>query len=345
MRELRGNLHVHSDLSDGTLPIPDIARTAQQCELDFVGINDHHVKCSESQYLSGVLMLMGTEFNSRHSHYLAYNTSAVFEEKQVDGAEVIGAVKKSGGMGIIAHPFEKGAPAYNAGKHYPWQDWNVAGYNGIELWNLSSQWKDAIKSYPQALRMWVFNRHKPFCAGACSQALAKWDEVCQQGHVTGVAGSDLHAPYIGPRWLGLKVLGYSMLFSAANNYVLVERRTGRAEEDSALLLDALTRGRCWFALDWLAEARGFAFRAEAGGNLAAMGDTLTSRTARVWLQVRIPRRGEITVLRNGRPVHVQHARDKFEYPAQQAGVYRVEVSLERRGRKIPWIYTNPVYVK
>ena len=78
MKELRGNLHVHSDRSDGTLPIPEIARVAADCNLDFVGINDHHALCSDNYYCEGVLILMGTEYNSRHSHYLAYDAGVSY---------------------------------------------------------------------------------------------------------------------------------------------------------------------------------------------------------------------------------------------------------------------------
>src|SRR5690554_3187096 len=118
MQVLRGNLHVHFLHSDGTLSLPEIAGAARQCGLDFVGINDHYAVCGESQYLEGILFLMGTEFNSSHNHYLAYNTPVSFPERQVEAAALVDAVKKSGGMGIIAHPFEKGSKIVSSGRNY-----------------------------------------------------------------------------------------------------------------------------------------------------------------------------------------------------------------------------------
>ena len=64
-------MHIHSDQSDGTLPVPEIAGIAQRCGLDFIGINDHYAV--RQDMIGGVLVLMGTELNRRHSHYLAYN--------------------------------------------------------------------------------------------------------------------------------------------------------------------------------------------------------------------------------------------------------------------------------
>jgi hypothetical protein len=343
MGELRGNLHVHSDRSDGTLAVETIAQIAYDCNLDFVGINDHHVVCSPNQYLHGVLMLMGSEFNSQHSHYLAYNACSGLNDRQVDGSKVVEHVKKNKGMGIIAHPFEKGSPLVSRGKHYPWQDWNVKGYDGIELWNQTSQWRDGAKTLNSSLCMWLFNRYKPFLAGACPQALAKWDEVCQQRHVTGLAGSDLHAPELGRGPLKFKVLDYPMLFSAVNNYVFAQPKTGDARIDSQNLIAALTQGRCWFAFDWLELAYGFRFNAYTEHTCVGMGGALAN-TGNVRLSVHIPHGGEIEFFHNGKPLHKSYGR-KAEARVSQGGVYRVEARLKKRQQFIPWIYSNPVYIK
>lgn len=344
MRVLRGNLHVHSDISDGTLALPEIARTAAQCRLDFVGINDHHVKCSDNNYLEGVLVLMGTEFNSCHSHYLAYNSHVSYPETQVDGARLVKDVKESGGMGIIAHPFEKGSPLVSKGKFYPWKDWNVWGYDGIEVWNQTSQWRDAATSLFRALWMWIFDRHRPFRAGACPQALAKWDEVCQARHVTGLAGSDLHAPLIGWKGIGCKILDYPMLFSTVNNYVMVQEISGNADLDSAQLINAMTMGRCWFAQDKLELAHGFSFTAETGQSQVGLGELLKIEAGHALLKVKIPTTGEVTVFLNGKPINKTVAKT-FQCSVAAHGVYRVEVRLKRNRKWVPWIYSNPIYIK
>lgn len=340
MRELRGNLHVHSDQSDGTLPIEEIARIAQSVHLDFIGINDHHAINLENRYIDEVLVLMGTELNSRHSHYLGYNVRQGLKDKQVDGAAAIAHVKKCKGVGIIAHPFEKGSPLVSRGKHYPWQDWNVDGYDGIEIWNLSSQWKDAAIRLDSALRMWFFDRYRPFFAGPCAQALAKWDEVCQGRHVTGVTGSDLHGPQVSLGGIKFKILDYPMLLAAVNNYILVEDLVGVAEADSEQILSALVQGRCWICFDWLELGYGFKFTAESEFGSATMGESLT---APVVLQVKTPYAGQITLLCNGQRVHSVTGHN-LEYHAGP-GVYRVEVYTKARRKLLPWIFSNPIYVK
>lgn len=344
MRELRGNLHVHSTESDGTLSLPEIALAAAGCKLDFVGINDHYAACTDNMYMDGVLFLMGTEYNTAHSHYLAYNAGASTLARQEDGARVIQDVREKGGMGIIAHPFETGSPLVGRGKSYPWQDWNVRGYDGIELWNQTSQWRDAVESIPQALWLWFFRRYCPFFRGACPRSLEMWDQICQSGHVTGLAGSDLHAPLFGWKKMGLKVLDYTMLFSLVNNYVLVNKPSGDARRDSHSLIESLKSGCCWFALDWLDLAYGFSFTASNGERQASMGETLELAEGLTWLRIVLPRGGEITIIQNGRSVLHREAAG-LDFPVPAPGVYRVEVRLKRRRRWIPWIYSNPLYIK
>jgi len=344
MISVRGNLHVHSDRSDGTLPLEKIAKAAARSQLDFVGINDHHVVCSDSRYMHKVLFLMGTEFNSQHSHYLAYSSDVSFPKQQVDSGKLVKAVKMSGGMGIIAHPFEKGSPIVSRGKHYPWLDWTITGFDGLEIWNLTSQWRDAASSYIQALGMWLFDRYKPFRSGACPKALAKWDELCNQVHVSALTGSDLHAPVIKLLGLHFKILDYSMLFSTVNNYALVDNWTGNAKVDTKQVLSALSLGKSWIAADWLSLAHGFSFFAVAGEQRAGMGEFLRFRD-RYWLQVNSPNQGRILLLHNGVPIRKLENNKKLEYAGTEPGVYRVEVHLRHKNSWIPWLYSNPIYIK
>lgn len=339
IRELRGNLHIHTDRSDGSLPIDEIVRLASKCKLDFLGFNDHFAACGPSYYEKGVLIMQGTELNHDHSHFLAYNCSSVPKLKQQDGAAVAAQVKNSGGLGIVAHPFENGSPLIGRGRCYPWLNWETEDYQGIEIWNLTSQWRDSASSYWQSLCQWLFHRHRPFARGACPQALAKWDSLCQQRHVTAVAGSDLHAPWIKAWGIKFKILHYSMLLAAVNTYCLAEV-TGEAEKDGAEIFAALRQGRCWIAYDHLSLGRGFSFSAEAGENRADMGGTIRRAQGKAWLRIKLPRLGEISLIHNGIPVVREEAQAR-DLSVGAAGAYRVEARL----KGIPWIYSNPIYIK
>ena len=338
LRELRGNLHIHTNRSDGTLSPSEIASLANRCKLDFIGINDHFAVCGPSYYEKGILILQGTELNKDHSHCLAYNCSLAPKPKQEDGAVVAEQVINSGGIGIIAHPFETGSPLVSGGRCYPWLNWETADYQGIEIWNQTSQWRDSARSYWQSLRQWLFRRYRPFAQGACPKALAKWDKVCRQRHVTGVAGSDLHAPIIKVWGIKFKLLQYPMLLAAVNTYCLAEV-TGDGKRDGAEIIAALRQGRCWIAYDRLSLGRGFSYTAEAGENWAGMGGTVSRTRGKAWLRIKLPRPGEIRLIHNGIPV-IREKGQTRDLSVGAAGVYRVEARL----KGIPWIYSNPIYI-
>jgi hypothetical protein len=76
---------------------------------------------------------------------------------------------------------------------------------------------------------------------------------------------------------------------------------------------------------------------------AEMGDELSCKGG-VTFQIRLPRRTECVLLKDGKPVRTWRQHELCTYNTTQAGVYRVEVYIDYLGRKRGWIYSNPVYV-
>ncbi len=327
------------------MDLESIAPLAGKAGLDFIGINDHHVECEPAEYLKGVLVLKGSEYNLAHSHYLAYGVARGPDELQLSARETVELVNSQGGLGIIAHPFEKGSPYFSSGRAYRWQDWDVDGYQGIELWNATSQWKEQTARLLRALFLLVFDPHRPLLVGPCREALQKWDMATRQRHVSGVAGSDLHAPAVKLGCLRLAVLDYPMLFRALNNYVLLENvPTGDGETDGRAVLAALAAGRCWFALDWLASGSGFRFWARHEEKTFGMGEAVYSQGRNVELIVELPREGNIRLLANGQEFANQQS-NSLSVNVSRPGSYRVEVRLPFRRRLVPWLFSNPIYLR
>jgi hypothetical protein len=62
------------------------------------------------------------------------------------------------------------------------------------------------------------------------------------------------------------------------------------------------------------------------------------------LGVDLPLSAVISLKRNG--VQVAEAHDtQLRYTPKEPGVYRVEVLLDYDGTFLPWIYSNPIYLK
>ena len=150
MYEYIGNMHIHSSYSDGSLEIEDIAAKASRVGLDFIIITDHYTLNGsydgKEGYQQNVLVLIGMEANETKNHYLCLDIEKEVKNNNENPQMVIDEVNWQHGIGIIAHPFEKGSPLFADGISFEWTDWGVSGFQGIEIWNFTSQWKDHVTS-------------------------------------------------------------------------------------------------------------------------------------------------------------------------------------------------------
>ena len=86
--EVVGAIHLHSDFSDGSLPIPEIARIAEAKNLDYLMFSDHNTLEPKRQGLERwhgrVLVIIGCEINDPddRNHYLAFRINREPEKNQ-----------------------------------------------------------------------------------------------------------------------------------------------------------------------------------------------------------------------------------------------------------------------
>jgi hypothetical protein len=135
---------------------------------------------------------------------------------------------------------------------------------------------------------------------------------------------------------------YQSIFSLAKNHVLLDAPLrGAAVADTAAILGALARGRSYVALDALAPADGFSFRAESPGGKATMGETVAPQAG---LLLRaggvLPAGAGLTLVRDGQKLVTKQG--ALEVAPPGPGVYRVEVRVP--GWEVPWLLSNPIYV-
>lgn len=347
--EVVGNLHVHTVYSDGTGLHKDVAAAAQRAGLDFVIATDHNIWVHGVEgYYDGVLLLVGEEVHDvrrlpQASHLLIYGAEAEMVLHAADPQGLIEAVNQRGGLCFLAHPFEKGSPLDVELAPIPWDDWDVEGYVGLELWNTMSEFKGLLWSRLAAL---VYG-YAPTLGfrGPFEETLRRWDALLAEGRkVAVIGGSDAHANtyQMGP--FRRVLFPYEDLFRWVNTHVLVEQPlTGNVETDKRLIYDGLRAGRTWVGYDAPGPTRGFRFQARSGANVATIGEELV-RAAAVIIDIEVPQRAEIRLIHNGRVV----ARAKgtsLRHTTAEAGVYRVEAWKRFRGLKRGWIFSSPIYVR
>lgn len=346
--EYVGNPHVHTPYSDGEALHARVAQAAAEAGLDFVIVTDHNVWVDGVEgYHGKVLLLVSEEVHDvrrrpQANHLLAYNAEAELAPLASDPQGLIDEVNRRGGFSYLAHPYEYGSPLSPDLSAIPWDDWDVTGYTGLEIWNYMSEFKALLRNKLAAVYYAYFPARG--IRGPFRATLRQWDQLLSQGkRVAALGGADAHGSTYSLGPLRRVVFPYAYLFRCANTHILTERPfNGVFEHDKGLVYGALRAGHTWVGYDLPASTAGFRFHARSGANHALMGDELV-RTGATKFEVQTPYSGDICLLLNGRVV--ARARGRYlKHTTAEPGTYRVEVYRRYRWGRRGWIFSSPLYV-
>jgi hypothetical protein len=340
--EYQGAIHIHSNFSDGTRSIPEIAQIARTAGLDFLIVTDHMTLrgldegCE--QWYNNLLVLVGYEINdpANRNHYLAMNMPEILPVHE-SAPQYVRDIKSRGGLGFIAHPDEErqSLPEYPS---YPWTAWDVDGFNGIEIWNQMSAWMEQINNQNKYLKF--FSPRKSINTPP-PQTLRRWDELAQRRRVVGIGGVDVHDFIYRFGFLKLRIFPYKVYFKSIRTHLLLSQPLvpGNLPDAKKCVYDCLQQGRAFFSNFRRGDAFGFRFWAEKNNQTATMGETITMNEGGVDLWARAPKSGEFRLVHSGRIVAESHGREFF-YSTDLKGVYRIEVLRKNKG----WIYSNHINI-
>lgn len=348
MHNYAGNIHIHSTYSDGTGSIEEIAAAANAANLDFVIITDHLTRdgAHEEGKYGRTHVIVGVELNQQANHYLAMDTTALIEDYSPEPQKTIDEVNRQGGFGFLAHPFEKGSHLVTEGAAYPWIDWTVSGFTGIELWNYSSQWKGKATSRWKIFLWYFGDRDAPVKTGPPRQCLKLWDAYTREKPVVGIGGTDAHAIKFRVGFYTMEIFPYRDLFHTINTYIcLPEKLHKEVPVARKQIMEALKKGNCYICFDRYRGGYNFYFGAFNGSEEIPMGEK-TKLKDKLRLQVKAPqRRSYIRLIRNGELI-CECKSQHLDYKVSTPGTYRAEVYFcPLFGRRRPWIYSNPVYIE
>ena len=351
---VRGAFHVHSDRSDGSGSVTEIAEAARQAGLDFVILTDHGDGTRPPRspaYRHGVLCVDAVEISTDSGHYIALGLPVAPYPLGGDARGVVEDVARLGGFGVVAHPASR-KPALR------WEDWNLP-VDAVEWINGDSQWRDESVAALALAAMGYWLRAPESLARLLDRpdaALARWDAQTAVRPVVGIGGIDAHARLatgVGEDGyedaLAVSFPGYEPLFRAfAVRVGLARTWHGDAMNDARALVSAIRAGRTFTAIDALARPVFFSYHAEHEAQIVEMGGHVGA-TGAVSLRARVggPPGTEIVLMRDGRPVARAPADMEYQITAgAPAAAYRVEVHLpDAPGTPpVPWIVANPIYV-
>ncbi|HYV83940.1 MAG TPA: hypothetical protein VE931_10515 [Pyrinomonadaceae bacterium] len=319
--EYKGVVHVHSFLgghSSGTFS--EIISAAQADQLQFVIMTEH----TEKDFDTAAMTLQGV-----HGGVLFINGNEVSAENG-DRSLVL-----PGDVSIAAYPED-------------FKNWDAARINGVEVYNVFTNARrinpvvaffDVLwsqRSYPDLIFALYLRRP--------DESLRKWDQALTHARLTATGGNDAHnnigvslKDSAGKTLLGIQLDPYATSFRLVRFHVLIEQ--GKTL-DATSLMEAVRAGHCFIGFDFLGDASGFVFE---DGNGKIQGDEI-SFNPETRLRVRIPVPGRIVILKNGTPWIDENGISSKDIAVTEPGVYRAEIYLPQLGN-LPWILSNPIYVR
>ena len=133
---------------------------------------------------------------------------------------------------------------------------------------------------------------------------------------------------------------YPVSFKFVGTHILAPK----VERDA--IFDALRAGHAYFSFDWIADATGFSFTAQQDGQRFLMGDEVAFQPG-ISLTAALPLPARLRLIKDGGQVALggPAERSALRYEVKGKGVYRLEAWLQVGDESLPWIYSNPIYVR
>ena len=370
----RGVMHVHSYWShdsEGTLY--DIIPAAKNAGVEFVFLTDHPrgnidtIPRGYKGYYEGVLIEPGSEKQG----FDAWPLDSVIIDWNIDKDTIAKKIVSTGGIIFYAHTEEP-------------HNWANPWYQGMEIYNFHTDTKDESlipqiinflvngKKY----RKWAYRE----MFDEQTSILALWDSLNTKRKIVGFSAVDTHEnqnirarylkdgriEWVGPdaniidttgirfwnRWLlqqpdengwifKLMIDTYETGFNHITNYVFADTLSVPA------LADHLKKGHLFTAFKSLGDAKGFMYYCINQNDVPGCitGDSITMEQTKS-LNAVSPLPGQFRLIHDGITVNISPV-DDYQYSwgeLLEKGAYRMEVHIRLKGKYLPWIYSNPIYI-
>jgi hypothetical protein len=349
---IRGAIHIHTKRSDGSGTVEEVAAAAARAGLQFIVLTDHGDGTRtplRPAYHSGVLVVDGLEISGDDGHVVALGLPKTPYPLGGEVRDIVEDVRRMGAMAVAAHP---GSPKPSL----RWTEW-TSPFSGLEWLNGDSESRDEGWSIARTLLTYPFSGARSLARmlDRPEEILRRWDELTARRRVVGLPGTDAHARLdvrgndSGGRLAVLPIPGYEQMFKTFSVTVPGITLTRAADKDAVALLDAIRGGRVYTAIDALATPAAVSFSAVQGDVTWGMGDLVPAADGQIVLRVdsNAPSNSAIVLMKNGQPAETATGRSLRQSVPARPAVYRVEIQVPGAPGKppIPWVVTNPIYVR
>jgi hypothetical protein len=173
---LKGNLHTHTTMSDGTRPPEEVIADYERRGYDFLAISDHDVYTPTRDYQArtSMVLLPGVEVSALGPHILQVGIEEALEPDR-DRQRVLDAITARGGLAVFNHP-----------------NWE---------WHFNHFPQELMQDLRGAVGLEVYNGVIEVLEGS-ALASDRWDRLLAMGRwLWGFANDDSHRPEnVGIAW-------------------------------------------------------------------------------------------------------------------------------------------------
>lgn len=350
-KEYKGIIHAHTNLGGhSTGSFDELIAAANANNLDFVIMTEHWSDTIDTAALTlnGVygktLFIGGNEIDTADGDrfLMIPGSSDAAALRKIPTAAVLDKLHSENRLAIVTYPER-------------FKSWD-SNFDGIEVFSLHTNAKkmnpftalfDGIWSfaaYPELMLASYFKRP--------DENLRKFDEIASRRKISLIAGTDAHSNIgfhlfgddTGNKGLNIKLDSYETVFRLARQHVLIETERPLIPEN---VITAVKEGRSYIGFDSIADSSGFQFAGVTGQGTGYMGHTISTGHY-LTLKVTVPIQARIVLLKDGTDISRSDNALELSFMPQEPGAYRVEVYLDQLGPpfdKMPWIISNPIYVR
>lgn len=263
-------------------------------------------------------------------------------------------------------------------------NWGNPYYQGMEIYNFHTDTKDESLTPQIINFIVNGNKYRHWSLREMfdeqTSILALWDSLNIKRKIVGFSAVDTHEnqnirarylkdgriEWVGPnahvidtmevkfwnRWLLQKpdengwvfkwmVDTYKEGFNYITNYVLADTLSVPS------LADHLKKGHLYTAYKSLGDAEGFMYYSMNHDDsiISILGDSIKMDQVKT-LNAVSPLPGQFRLIHDGKTVNVS-SDDNYQYTWSEPikmGAYRIEMHIKLKGKYVPWIYSNPIYI-
>ncbi|MEO1440671.1 MAG: CehA/McbA family metallohydrolase [Chloroflexota bacterium] len=163
----RGDLHSHTNHTDGKLDVVELAQYARDFKLDFLALTDHNTVSPLAEFHSyaddDLITIGGMELTTYYGHCLALGTSEWQEWRLVNGLtmpDLAQRIMDTGAFYVIAHPRSIGDPRCT-GCRWEFEDMMPGNAPAVEVWN--GLWNERNAEGVALFYEWLNAGHRLVC--------------------------------------------------------------------------------------------------------------------------------------------------------------------------------------